>query len=240
MNRELERFYRLLSPITDAIESQWLLSSKVFLILPSLLLVLFPKCCQTADDFTARYGYPDAEKFLVRPEITMTTKYGDGQSACEMLIEPRNSGQRQSTKEPSMATAVVSEIIDELIPQWQRGSFLDHLIENMGAGEHQVFEYQNVTISRDFVRYLPVNQDEQFATIVRKDGVCRSSTVSQEFVPSIQLTAVDLHARYGDPVAQRFTIRANTMLTATYGQDQTACEISIGPTRSIFPRDEPH
>src|SRR5215469_2042932 len=109
MNRELERFYRLLSPITDAIESQWLLSSKVFLILPSLLLVLFPKCCQTADDFTARYGYPDAEKFLVRPEITMTTKYGDGQSACEMLIEPRNSGQRQSTKEPSMATAVVSE-----------------------------------------------------------------------------------------------------------------------------------
>jgi len=210
-------------------------------VLPWLLLVLFPivVVAQTADDLTARYGYPDAEKFSVRPEITMTTKYGDGQAACEMLIEPRNSGQGQSTKEPSMVTAVVSEIIDELIPRWQRGILLDHSIESLGASEHQVFEYQNVTIIRNFIRYLPANQDETTADIVRKDRVCRSSTVSQEFVPSIQLTADDLHARYGDSVAQRFKIRPDITLTANCGQDQSACEISIGRTRSIIPRDEP-
>ena len=208
---------------------------------PRLLLILFAivNVAQTADDFAARYGYPNSEKFLIRPEITLTAKYRENHAACEMLIEPRNSGQLQSTKEPSMATATVSKIIDELIPRWQRGILLNHLIESMGAAEYQVFEYQNVTIGRQFVRYLPANQDETSATIVRKDRVCRSSTVPEEYVPSIELTASDLHVRYGDPVAQRFKIRREVTLTVTYGQNRRACEISAGPKRSIIPRDEP-
>jgi hypothetical protein len=47
-----------------------------------------------------------------------------------------------------LATHTVTEIIDELIPQSERGILLNHSIENMGAGEYQVAEYQNVTISR--------------------------------------------------------------------------------------------
>jgi len=208
---------------------------------PRLLLVLFATVgvARAADDFAAHYGYPDAEKFLVRREITLTAKYGENHAACEMLIEPRNSRQLQSTKEQSMATATVSKIIDELIPPWQRGIFLNNLIESMGAAEYQVFVYQNVTIGRLFVRYLPANQDETSATIIRKDRVCRSSTILEEYVPRIELTASDLHVRYGDPVSQRFKIRREVTLTVAYGQDQSACQISVGPKRSIIPRDEP-
>lgn len=208
--------------------------------IPCLLLALFAivAVAQTTIDFTARYGNPDAEKFLVRLEITLTAKYAEDHAACEMLIEPRHTGEAPSTKEQSMLTATVSEIIDELIPRWQRGVLLDHSIEHMGGSEHQVFEYQNVTISRNFVRYLPANHDKTSAIIVRKDIVCRSSRLSENFVPSVELTASDLHVRYGDPVTQRFNIRPDIKLTVTYSQDQVPCELAVGPTRSIIPRDE--
>ena len=47
-----------------------------------------------------------------------------------------------------MATGTVSEIIDELIPELERGILLNRMIANMGAAEFQVSEYQNVTISQ--------------------------------------------------------------------------------------------
>ena len=184
---------------------------------PLLALVLFAiiSAAQTADDFRVRYGRPDAEKFRVRPEITLTVRYGEDDAACEMLIEPSNSDHSHSNKELSMATAMVSAIIDELIPQWQRGALLNHLIENMGAAEYQVFEYQNARIGRHFVRYLPAHHDEASATIIRKDKLCGSSIASQEDVSTIELTDNDLHLRYGDPVARRLKIRPDVSVTVT-------------------------
>src|SRR5438046_2797095 len=90
---------------------------------------------QTASDFTARYGYPDAERFVVRPGIVMTAKYAEDRSACEMLIEREPSILRPDDKDKSMAAGTVSKIIDELIPVSERGILLDRTIENMGAGE---------------------------------------------------------------------------------------------------------
>lgn len=150
-------------------------------ILPRLLLVLFPisAVAQTADDLTARYGYPDAERFLARPEIVLTAKYAKDHAACEMLIGGRGSEQQ------SMATVAVSEIIDELIPRWQRGILLDHSIESMGAAEHQVFKYQNVTISRTFMHYLP-------ATVVYRTLKSRELQLSGLRIPHAVTAYSDL------------------------------------------------
>jgi hypothetical protein len=79
--------------------------------------------------------------------------------------------------------------------------------ESMGASELQVADYQNVTISQYFLRYLPTNHDEKSATIIRKDGRCSSATASQKFGAGIGLNAIDLHARYGEPNIQRFAAR---------------------------------
>ena len=208
-------------------------------IVPLLALVLFAIICaaQTADDFPARYGHPDAEKFRVRPEITLTVRYGEDDAACEMLIEPSNSDRSHSNKELSMATNTVSEVIDELIPLWQRGLLLNFGTENMGAAEVLDAEYQNVTISQFFVRYLPSGHDEESATIVRKDALCKPGA-NQNYVPAISLNATDLQNRYGDPNAQRFTVRSGVTLTVAYGRDRAVCQMVIERTPSIIPREE--
>lgn len=209
-------------------------------VLPLLfLLFAMVAAAQTAGDLTARYGDPDAEQFVVRPGITMMARYAEDRTACEMLIEPKHSIQRPDDKAQSMATGTVSEIIDELIPESERGILLNHGIESMGASEHLVAEYQNVTISRSFVRYLPANHDETSATVVRKDWLCRSAMAPEKYVPAIKLNATDLHSRYGDPDVQRFVVRPGITLMVAYDTDQAACRMVVEPTRSIIPRDEP-
>ena len=79
---------------------------------------------QTANDFSARYGYPNAERFIVRPGITMMASYAEDRSACEMFIEPKLSTQQRDDKEHSLAAGTVSEIIDELVPERERGILL--------------------------------------------------------------------------------------------------------------------
>jgi hypothetical protein len=202
------------------------------------LLIVTAAVAQTAIDLTARYGDPDVERFIVRPGITMVARYAEDRTACEMLIEPKHSIQRSDDKEQSMATGTVSKIIDELVPESERGILLNRMIENMGASEFQVAEYQNVTISRYFVRYLPANHDEKSATVVRKDGLCSSEIAPQKFAPAIELTATDLHT-YGDPDVERFIVRPGVTLMVAYGTDQAACQMVVKPTRSILPHDEP-
>jgi hypothetical protein len=195
---------------------------------------------QNATKFTARYGYPDAERFVVRPGITLLASYAEDRSACEMVIEPKHSVLRQrDDKEQSMVTDTVAKIIDELIPKSERGILLNHIIENLGAAEFHVAEYQNVTISQYFVRYLPANEDEKSATIVRKDTICTSAIAFQKYVPAIELTATDLHARYGEPDMERFLVRLGITLTVAYGVDQATCQMLVEPKGSIIPRDEP-
>jgi MarR family len=207
---------------------------------PRLLFLVFAvvAAAQTASDFTARYGYSDAERFVVRPEIVMTAKYTEDRTACEMLIEPEPSIRRPD-KDHSMAADTVSKVIDELIPVSERGILLSRGIENVGAAEYQVAEYQNVTIGRYFARYLPANHDEKSATVVRKDWKCTPAIASQKYVPAIDLNAADLHTRYGVPVAQRFEVRPRITLMVAYGMDQAACQMVVEPTHSIIPRDEP-
>ena len=211
--------------------------------MPRTVLLLFifftiVAAAQSASDLTARYGDPNAERFAVRPGITLMTGYED-RTACEMVIEPMHSIPRTDDKEQSMDTRTVSKIIDELIPESERGILLNRMIESMGASEYQVAEYQNVTISRYFVRYLPANHDEKSATIVRKDALCSSAIVSQAYVSAIELNAADLHSRFGEPDMERFVVRPGITLTVSYGTDRAACRMVIGPTRSIIPRDEP-
>jgi hypothetical protein len=205
-----------------------------------LLFVLFSivAAAQTASDLTSRYGDPDAEEFVVRPGITMMVRYAEDRTACEMLIAPKHSIQRPEDQEQSMATEVVSEILDELIPESERGILIDSGTESMGAAELQLDEYQNVTISRYFVRYLPADHDEKSASVVRKDGLCGSAIASRKYVPTIELNATDLHSLYGDPGVERFVVRPGITLMATYGADYAACRMEVGPTLSIIPRNE--
>ena len=203
------------------------------------LLIANAAFAQTASDFSARYGYPEVERFVVRPGITVMASYAGDRSACEMVIEPKRSIPRRAVDEQSMSADAASQIIDELIPRSERGILLDHAIENMGASELQVAIYQNVTISRYYSRNLPANQDLTSATVVRKDSACISVRAPREFIPVIELHASDLHARYGDPDTEKFVVRPGITLMILYGADQVACQMVVEPARSIIPHAGP-
>jgi hypothetical protein len=49
----------------------------------------------------------------------------------------------------------------------------------------------------------------------------------------------ELHARYGEPTAERFAVRPDVALTAEYGEDGQACAMRIEP-RHLFRRESPN
>ena len=51
-------------------------------------------------------------------------------------------------------------------------------------------------------------------------------------------SASELKGLSGDPDVERFLVRPGVKLMARYASDLTACEILIGPMRSIIPRNE--
>lgn len=58
-----------------------------------------------------------------------------------------------------------------------------------------------VTVSKVIDELLPANHDERSATLIRKNGLCRSGIVSQKYVPAIELDDVPhLQFRYAIPV----------------------------------------
>src|SRR5712692_7915759 len=65
-------------------------------------LIAIVAAAQTASDLTARYGYPDVERFVVRPGITMMASNNEDRTASEMVIEPKHSSQQPNDKEQSV------------------------------------------------------------------------------------------------------------------------------------------
>jgi hypothetical protein len=153
----------------------------VLLLLP-LLLALVP-ATQTATDFAARYGNPDAERFVVRPGITMTVAYGDDQSACQMVIEPAHSIIRRDEPAKYMRPDVVTAILDEVLPPPDRGAQLRRLVTKSGCNDIEITEYENATISRTTHRCTQNPEIEGEATVTRKDPSCGSVFPPQEPLP---------------------------------------------------------
>jgi len=62
------------------------------------------------------------------------------------------------------------------------------------------------------------------ATVVHKDF-----TRPQIYMPVLELTAVDLHARYGDPNVERFLVRPGIKLLVPYSLQRRVCEMIVEP-----------
>jgi hypothetical protein len=139
-----------------------------------IALALVP-ATQTATDFTARYGNPDAERFIVRPGITLMVAYGTDQAACQMVIEPRHSIIRGNESAKYMRSEVVTEILDEVLPQPDRGMQLSRVVTKSGCNDFEIIEYENASITRTtHTCDLPNPEIEGAATVTRKNPSCAS------------------------------------------------------------------
>lgn len=140
-----------------------------------IVLLLSIATSQTAQELTSRYGEPDLERFAVRPGISLTVEYGSNRLACRMLIEKTRSPFGDPEETEYMRPEVVSEIIDELVPEFQRGAEVSQFMLNTGCNAATTTMYERFTISRSTHNCVPLKPErESRATIVRKDDACQN------------------------------------------------------------------
>jgi hypothetical protein len=128
-------------------------------------------------DLQIRYGDPDVQRFAVRSAVSLMVEYGPERTACRMLLEPEVSILRKNEPAKYLRPELVTEILEEIIPESDRGAETSHSITKSGCNEIDIAEYLHVTIVR--FRHncqLPDPETEGRATTTRKDAACQSLT----------------------------------------------------------------
>jgi hypothetical protein len=124
-----------------------------------ITIALMAATPQTSDDYYARYGKPDAERFVVRPDLVLSVEYGADGAACKMRIEPRQSllFAMAIRTNPTAPVDEVMQVLSEVVPPETRGKELGpgnifgHLV-----GTPPPTEYENVTIIQEFGTSKPL------------------------------------------------------------------------------------
>ena len=126
-------------------------------------------------DLQMRYGDPEVQRFAVRPAVSLMAEYGPERTVCRMLLEPQVSILRKNEPAKYLRPELVTEILDEVIPESDRGAETSHSVTKSGCNEIDIAEYLHVTIVR--FRHncqLPDPETEERATITRKDAGCEA------------------------------------------------------------------
>ena len=85
---------------------------------------------QSASEVKARYGDPDVERFFVRQGITLMVRHAGDRTASEMLIGPMRSIIPRNEAAIYMRQEVMTEIIDEVLPEDNRGKLVRSIVAN--------------------------------------------------------------------------------------------------------------
>lgn len=102
---------------------------------------------QTSGAFGAKYR--QIVSYEVRPGVAMTPQYTANGQICEMLLERRSATSAGFMLGYSFSEKEVSELLDELVPDAQRGKrFEDGPIVEAGGGIiTSVYTYENIRVS---------------------------------------------------------------------------------------------
>ena len=118
-----------------------------------IAIALMAATPQTSNDYYARYGKPDAERFTVRPDLALSVEYGPDGGACKMRIEPRQILMYSMAiwTNPTAPVDEVTQVLNEVAPPETRGKELGPgKLFGQLAGAPPPTEYQNVTIIQEF------------------------------------------------------------------------------------------
>jgi hypothetical protein len=90
-----------------------------------------------------------------------------------MVIEPMRSMIPRDEPTKYMRPEVVTQIIDEVLAEADRGELLRSLVTKSGCNDVEIMDFQNVTVSRSRHRCdLPKPEIEEEATVMRKNAAC--------------------------------------------------------------------
>lgn len=141
---------------------------------------------KTNETMRQRYGPPLSENFVVRSGIVVTATYAKDGHVCELLITPQKpitpiKPADQTAK--SIDSKLLTELIDELVPEKERGRGIGGSLENLRclpsddcAGSGSTWE--KVSIYRN-----GGNREEHYATVIWRDADCASLTGQDEGKP---------------------------------------------------------
>jgi hypothetical protein len=99
---------------------------------------------QTSADLGAKYLHVTAYK--VRPDVLMTARFAAGGEVCEMTIEKRETTDTGIRFGDSFSEKEVQGLIDDLVPQNERGRNLTQALNENVDGDFITtnFTYENV------------------------------------------------------------------------------------------------
>jgi hypothetical protein len=99
--------------------------------------------------------------------------YGTDRAACQMVVEPTRSVILRDEPDKYTRPEVVTEIIDEILPEAERGELLLGVVTKSGCNDYETDDYQNFTVSRFRHKCrLPNPEIEGAATVTRKGSFC--------------------------------------------------------------------
>lgn len=72
--------------------------------------------------FRARFGRPNMERYIVRPDLMLTVEYGSDGAACQLILEPYRSLLKEPNPDKLISRDAVTEIFDQIVPPSARGT----------------------------------------------------------------------------------------------------------------------
>ena len=100
---------------------------------------------QRSSELQSKYGSPQ-DAFVIRPGLLMTAKYAADGRVCEMyIIEARTPGSNIVLRTP-LTPETVPALIDELVPEGERGSKLRWPVQTQGMTLQALYRFENVSI----------------------------------------------------------------------------------------------
>jgi len=114
-----------------------------------LILLVIPAWAlsQSAEELKIKYG-PPFKAYEIRPGIMMTVKFGQSGQASELRIERHVATESTIYIDSNIPSYVVKEIVDELVPESERGPKGKYfgLTLLIGGGATTSEDYENVSI----------------------------------------------------------------------------------------------
>jgi hypothetical protein len=126
-----------------------------------ILLMMAPVAAQTRNEFHQKYDSTESSPYhqlaksniyVVRPSIIMSVDFSDQplwkDYACQAIIKPETTSDSSEHKVETISSKLALEIIDEIVPEVQRGKLIDQLRINGGCTGIRIDIYENMTIGR--------------------------------------------------------------------------------------------
>jgi hypothetical protein len=119
-----------------------------------LLLVCLSAHAQTAAELNQKFPSLDKNRYLVRPEISLTVTFDENDVACRMKLDPQESvASSRPGHFATIAPNITDELLEEFAPVSKRGKMLS--IMNFYGGccaGVEIVLYENFEISKSWTK----------------------------------------------------------------------------------------